>query len=841
MTKPIFPHEMQTVVGMDDLIDLALDLRWSWDHQADDIWRPLAPELWDLTRNPWVILQTIAPGKLQELANDTTFRTRVETLTQKMHTARISAAWFQEVQAQAPLTAVAYFSMEFMLGEALPIYSGGLGNVAGDQLKAASDLGVPVVGVGLLYQEGYFRQAITADGSQLALYPINDPGQLPITPARDANGEWVRFQMRLPAYKVWVRAWQAQVGRVKLYLLDLNDPENPPIVRGITNELYGDGVEMRIAQEVVLGIGGWRLLRRLGLNPEVCHLNEGHAAFAILERAAAFMQTTGQPFEVALQVTRAGNLFTTHTPVEAGFDRFPPNLMWQYLGQYAEKRLGLAERDLMTLGRRNPDDETEPFNMAYLALRGSGAVNGVSLLHGKISRSIFQPLFPRWPQEEVPVGQVTNGIHVPTWDSQASDELWTKHCGKGCWLGETDQLEAIIKEVSNEDLWAMRQASRQALVDYSRNRYARHLAESGASQEEITRAGEILHPEILTLGFARRFATYKRPTLLLHDQEHLVRLLSNPQRPVQILVAGKAHPADRPGQEMIRQWVHFTRRPEVWGRAIFLSDYDMLLTEQLVNGVDVWINTPRRPWEACGTSGMKVLVNGGLNISELDGWWAEAYTPWVGWALGDGREHGDDPGWDASEAEALYSILENEVIPTFYTRNADGLPTEWLVKMRASMTTLTAQFSANRSVRQYTTEYYLPAAATYEARQVDHSTLGVRLANWRQVLEKEWQSLSFGELQVTTRDGQHFFQVEVMLGKIKPEAVQVELFAAAPEGQTWRQPMVRGDKLSGRNGVYLFTVQIPATRPAGDFTPRIIPYFAGVAVPLENPLILWHH
>ncbi|MGQ9921971.1 MAG: alpha-glucan family phosphorylase [Desulfobacca sp.] len=329
MTKPIFPHEMQTVVGMDDLIDLALDLRWSWDHQADDIWRPLAPELWDLTRNPWVILQTIASGKLQELANDATFRTRVETLTQKMHTARISAAWFQEVQAQAPLTAVAYFSMEFMLGEALPIYSGGLGNVAGDQLKAASDLGVPVVGVGLLYQEGYFRQAITADGSQLALYPINDPGQLPITPARDANGEWVRFQMRLPAYKVWVRAWQAQVGRVKLYLLDLNDPENPPIVRGITNELYGDGVEMRIAQEVVLGIGGWRLLRRLGLNPEVCHLNEGHAAFAILERAAAFMQTTEQPFEVALQVTRAGNLFATHTPVEAGFDRFPPNLMWQ--------------------------------------------------------------------------------------------------------------------------------------------------------------------------------------------------------------------------------------------------------------------------------------------------------------------------------------------------------------------------------------------------------------------------------------------------------------------------------------------------------------------------------
>jgi glycogen phosphorylase len=847
MTEPIIASELRRasellrLAGMDELLELALDLRWSWDHGADEIWRPLAPELWDLTRNPWVILQSVAPDKLKKLTANANFRTRVETLVQEMRTSREAASWFQGLQTQAPLTAVAYFSMEFMLGEALPIYSGGLGNVAGDQLKAASDLGVPVIGVGLLYQQGYFRQAIANDGSQLALYPINDPGKLPITPARDANGEWIRLQVHLPGYKVWVRTWQAQVGRLRLYLLDMNDPANPPIVAGITNELYGGGPEIRIKQELLLGIAGWRVLRALGINPEVCHLNEGHAAFVVLERALDFMAATGQPFEVAFQVTRAGNLFTTHTPVEAGFDRFPPNLIWQHLGDYAEKQLSLSYHDLMALGRQNPNDDQEPFNMAYLALRGSGAVNGVSQLHGEVSRDIFQPLFPRWPQDEVPIGHVTNGIHVSTWDSQASDNLWTKHCGKERWLSETDQLEEVMRRVTDQEIWAVRQASRHALVDYVRSRYARQLAETGLPPEKIAEAGQVLDPEALTLGFARRFATYKRPTMLLHDPERLIRLLSDPQRPVQLLIAGKAHPADGAGQDMIRQWVLFDRRPEVWERVIFLSDYDMLLTEQLVGGVDVWINTPRRPWEACGTSGMKVLPNGGLNLSELDGWWAEAYSPQVGWALGDGREHGEDPSWDAAEAAALYDILEKEVIPLFYTRNADDLPLDWLAKVRASVTTLTPRFSANRAVRQYTTEYYLPAAAAYEARQAKQGALGVSMANWRRQLEQEWHSISFGNLQIETRDGQHQFQLEVFFGKVDPQAVQVELFTAEAGDRVWRQPMTRGEKLPDREGGYLFYAQVAATRPPGDFTPRLIPYFPGVAVPLEMPFILWQH
>jgi glycogen phosphorylase len=839
MTEPIFGYEPRKFAGMEELVELALDLRWSWDQSADEIWRPLSPELWDLTRNPWVILESMAPDKLKNLCQDPNFRTRVETLVQTMRAYRSSDSWFQKEQSKSQLTTVAYFSMEFMLGEALPIYSGGLGNVAGDQLKAASDLGIPVVAVGLLYQQGYFRQSITADGSQVALYPVNDPGQLQITPARDASGEWVRLQIHLPGYKVWVRTWQVQVGRLKLFLLDLNDPANPPFSRSITNELYSGGPETRIKQEMVLGIAGWRMLRTLGFNPEVCHLNEGHAAFAILERARDFMKSTGQPFEVALQVTRASNLFTTHTPVEAGFDRFTPNLLWQHLGYYSENHLGLSYRDLMALGRRNPTDDQEPFNMAYLACRGSGAVNGVSRLHGEVSRTIFQPLFSRWPRDEVPIGHVTNGVHVPTWDSKNSDFLWTKHCGRERWLEEPKQLVERFQKVTDQELWAMRQTSRRTLVEFVRQRYARQIAESAGSQQEILQVEKMLDPEILTLGFARRFASYKRPTLLLHDQERLIRLLTNPERPVQILIAGKAHPNDGQGQEMIRQWVQFTRRPEVQGRLFFLIDYDVLLTQELVGGVDLWINTPRRPWEACGTSGMKVLANGGLNLSELDGWWAEAYSPEIGWALGDGREHGDDPGWDAAEAAALYDILEKEVIPSYYTRNAEGLPSDWLAKVRASIT-LTAPFSAHRAVRQYTMEYYLPMAEAYLARQANQGQDGIRIVNWRRHLEQEWQSLSFGNLKIETDDKQHHFQVEVIFGKVDPQAVQVELFAGT-ENRIWRQPMTRGDKLPDREGGYLFYAQVAATRPSSDFTPRIIPYFPDVAVPLEMPFILWQH
>ena len=631
-SHPIYSLLPTKIEGFDSLAELALDMRWSWNHATDEVWRQLDPGLWEITNNPWVVLQTASRDRIKRVLGDSVFRKNVDGLVEASRQAAEAPAWFQRNHAEAPLTSVAYFSMEFMLSEALPIYSGGLGNVAGDQLKAASDLGVPVAGVGLLYQQGYFRQVIDKNGEQQALYPYNDPGQLPITPLRQPNGEWLRLEIALPGYSVWLRAWQVQVGRVKLYLLDSNDAANFPVHRGITSELYGGGPELRLKQEMLLGIGGWRLLRALGLQPEVCHLNEGHAAFAVLERARSFMEETGQPFEVAMAATRVGNLFTTHTAVAAGFDRFAPALIEQYLGGYAKQKLGISLHDLLALGRQNADDSSEPFNMAYLSIRGSGAVNGVSRLHGKVSRHLFLPLFPRWPEDEVPIGHVTNGVHTPTWDSAAADDLWTETCGKDRWLGTTETLEQDIRRVSDARLWQFRSAASKTLVEYARERLSRDLAAAGAPPEDIEAAKHLFDPNTLTLGFARRFATYKRPNLLLHDPQRLLRLLTNKQRPVQLIIAGKAHPADQAGQALIREWMHYIRRPETRPHAIFLSDYDMLLTENLVQGVDVWINTPRRPWEACGTSGMKVLVNGGINLSELDGWWAEAYAPEVGWA-----------------------------------------------------------------------------------------------------------------------------------------------------------------------------------------------------------------
>ena len=535
---------------------------------------------------------------------------------------------------------------------------------------------------------------------------------------------------------------------------------------------------MRLKQEIVLGIGGWRLLRALGLRPEVCHLNEGHAAFATLERARSYMEDSKQPFDVALNVTRAGNLFTTHTAVSAGFDRFHPDLIRQYLSHYALDELAIPVLDLLAMGRQNARDASEPFNMAYLALRASGQVNGVSKLHGQVSRQIFGPLFPRWPQEEVPIGSVTNGIHVPTWDSAAADALWTSACGEKRWRGDRP-AEDDVRHLTNAELWQLRTAGRKTMIGRMRKRYTSQLAAEGRGSLD---ASGIFDENVLTMGFARRFATYKRPNLLLRDPERLIRLLTDPQRPVQLILAGKAHPQDVPGQMLIKQWKDFIKRPEVQGRVVFLNDYDMLLAQELVQGVDLWINTPRRPWEACGTSGMKVLVNGGLNLSELDGWWAEAYSPEVGWAIGDGQEHGEDQAWDAQEAESLYTLLEREVVTEFYERDEANMPSKWLGRIRESMARLTPEFSATRAIREYTENHYLPAASNYQQRAAEDSKQGLGVLHWRQQLDRHWSALGFGTVQVETHDGQHFFQVEVSLGTLKPDQIEVELYANSDHG-----------------------------------------------------------
>ncbi len=826
------------VEGFDSLAELALDMRWSWNHAADSVWRLLDPDLWELTHNPWAVLQTVSRDRILEAFSDPSFRKDVARLLKEKKKSTEAPAWFQMAHPNSALSTVAYFSMEFMLSEALPIYSGGLGNVAGDQLKAASDLGVPVVGIGLLYQQGYFRQVIDSGGNQQALYPYNDPGSLPITPVREPNGEWLRLSVDMPSAKMWLRVWHVKVGKVSLYLLDSNDLANHPSHRQVTSELYGGGASLRLKQEIVLGIGGWRLLRKLGMDVTVCHLNEGHAAFAILERSRDQMEKTGQSFDEALATTKAGNLFTTHTAVSAGFDRFEPLLMDRYFRKYAENDLKIGFEELLSLGRIHPEATDSLFNMAHLAMRGSGHVNGVSALHGRVSRHILGDLFPRWPTPEVPIGSVTNGVHAPSWDSEGADALWSNSCGKDRWLLPTESLENDIHRLSDESIWEFRNASRETFISYARRHLTRQMKVSGESAELIERVSSFFSPDVLTIGFARRFATYKRPNLLLFDPDRLIRLLHHPKGQVQLVIAGKAHPADLAGQKMVREWISFIRRPEVFGRVMFLSDYDMLLSERLVQGVDLWLNTPRRPWEACGTSGMKVLVNGGLNFSELDGWWAEAYSPKVGWALGDGLEHGDDPVWDQVEAESLYEKLEQEVIPAFYERDRNNRPSGWIQRIRESMACLTPRFSSNRAVREYTESYYLPASESVRSRSMENGASGTRIAAWKKKVANYWATLKIRNVSLSNKESQFLFTVLIDPGNLDPSEFSVELYAdAGGDFPMFRQKMEMDP--AAISGDRLYSATVPANRPPGDYTARIIPSFPGVSVPLEASQILW--
>ena len=827
------PHgnQRENREGYNSLAALALNLRSYWIHSTDAIWTRLDPELWDLTRNPWAVLQTASEEKLSELLSDQKFSSLINDLMKARKEALNSPTWFQQNHSNSSLNCIAYFSMEFMLTEALPIYSGGLGNVAGDQLKAAGDLGVPVIAIGLLYSQGYFRQFIDNNGEQQEFYPYNDPSQLPITPLRLPNGEWLRLKIDLPGWPLWLRTWEVKVGRRSLYLLDSNDIANIPAHRGITSELYGGDKELRLKQELILGIGGWRLLEALGIQPEVCHMNEGHAAFVVLERALSFMKKNKQPFAVALNATRKGNLFTTHTAVSAGFDRFSPELITKYLGKYAETKLGISLEELLALGRLNPQED---FNMAYLAIRGSGSVNGVSQLHGVVSRHLFEDLFPRWPEGEIPVEFVTNGVHMPSWDSSASDAFWTEACGKERWLGKTEDLQNKIRAVPDEKIWQMRNQSRSQLIDYTRSRLLRQLSARGVDEKLIEKSKTFLNPDALTLGFARRFATYKRPDLLLYDEDRLLSILMNTDRPVQLIIAGKAHPADGEGHALIKKWMKFISRPEARCHVIFLSDDDMILTEHLVQGVDVWINTPRRPWEACGTSGMKILVNGGLNLSELDGWWAEAYAPEVGWALGDGKEHGYDPIQDNAEANTLYELLEREIVPQFYNRDERNIPLAWIAKIRESMARLTPQYSSNRAVREYTERFYLPLAEGYRKRAENNGAIAKQIVDWKHSLEENWGKLGFGEIKIETNNNQHRFEIQVFLNDLDRQSIKVELYSAA---MTKEMDYV-GQIPNAQNG-HIYRLEVSTEHPASDFTARIIPDYPGVAIPLESNQIFW--
>lgn len=824
------------VEGFETLAQIALDLHWSWNHSSDFIWQYLDQEQWDVSHNPWSLLQTVSSKKIKSALADPEFSGKLSALLAQREQSKNRKFWFEKTFPKAPISCIAYFSMEFMLSETLPIYSGGLGNVAGDHLKGASDLGVPIIGIGLLYQQGYFRQIIDRNGEQKVSLPFNEPWQIPVMPLRDKDGNWVRIAIDLAEHIVWLRAWQVRVGNRMLYLLDSNDPVNFPTYRGITSELYDGDSNVRLMQEIILGIGGWRLLTELGIKPEVCHLNEGHSAFATLERARVLMREMDLPFDVALTITRTGNIFTTHTAVAAGFDKFSSQQISFFLGKYLREHLHISVEDFLTLGQ-GLDDDRNSFNPAVLAIRASGFINGVSRLHGEVSRKLFSPLFPRWPIDEVPVGYITNGVHMPSWDSIAADKIWTKSCEKTRWLGSADCLENEIRKIPDDELWQFRNEANQAFLDFLKNRLCEQAGINSEYKQDITTNSKFFDPNVLTLGFARRFAVYKRPNLLLKNPKRLMRLLSNSERPVRLVIAGKAHPKDTAGQALILQWHDFIRRPGMSNHVIFLDDYDMRLAANLVQGVDVWLNTPQRPWEACGTSGMKVLVNGGINLSELDGWWAEAFSPELGWALGDGQEH-ENSHWDDIEAEMLYELLEHQVIPEFYRRNSENIPVAWVGRMRESMAQLTPRFSTNRSLKEYADNYYLPAAEKYVRYSANDGELGKEKSRFQNKLDEKWSSLHFGKFSANENSGRHYFEAEVFLNGLDANEFKVQLYAnGVNQGDAEKYDMYLMINSTNSDGYKIFRACITTGRAIQDYTPRLI--LANADIPSSAKYILW--
>ena len=816
------------------LEELAYDLRWTGSQFLNAIWHDIDPTVWTRTQNPLLVLRNASPETLERLANDVLFTTRLEQWVTNHRRDESGRTWFDD-QPSAGLRYVAYFSMEFMLAESLPIYSGGLGNVAGDQLKSASDLGVPVVGVGLLYQQGYFRQSLSVDG-QLEALPFNDPSELPVLPVLDENGREVHVPLELPGRELIVRAWRARVGRLSLYLLDTNHPLNTPWDRGITANLYAAATDTRFLQEFVLGVAGWRLLESLGIPVDVCHLNEGHAAFATLARAASHAARARVSFEEALWTTRAGNVFTTHTPVDAAFDRFAVDSVLSYARPFVDA-LGISPRQLADLGRKQPGSD-EPFNMAHLAMRGSGFVNGVSELHGRVSRRLFADLFPRWPLPEIPVQSVTNGVHVGTWDSAAANDLWRGATGVPRWTAELERGAKAVACLSEDAIWQFRSRSRLSLILEVRRRYAQQLAENGASPEQVAEAGRVLDPDVLTLGFARRFTAYKRPNLVLEDEERFCQLLRDTSRPVQFVIAGKAHPRDGMGKAMVRRMARFCARSDVSHRVVFLQDYDMGLAQVLTGGVDLWLNNPIRGNEASGTSGMKVLVNGGLNFSELDGWWDEAFAPHLGWALGGEGQEGTP---DHARANQLYEILECEIVPEFYERDDHGVPRRWARRVRASMAELTPRFSSDRSVRQYTERAYIPAAQAFQQRTADEEAVGRGLAAWADRVQRAWAGVSVARIGEQVGQFAVRLDVRVSLGGLLPDDVSVELYAepVVAGGAPTRVSAELAGSLPGFESTYLYVGSVPKDRPTVHFTPRVVPRAPSARIPLELCLIRW--
>ena len=837
---------------LEPLQRLAQNLWFTWNPDVIELWRRLDRDLWEESQhNPVRMLSSMSQQQLEEAGRNESFL---------LHMDRVLGALDQYMNIKTPYSfhlekgldpgfLVAYFSMEVGMTEALPIYSGGLGVLSGDHLKSASNLNLPLVGVSLLYKQGYFGQYLNEEGWQQEYYAVNDFENMPVRQEKDADGNPVEFTLDIQGRTVRVNIYRVQVGRVALFLLNTNLAENSPEDREITAQLYGGDQDMRFRQEILLGVGGVRALEALGLEPTVFHMNEGHSAFSGLERMRRLIKKGGLSLEAAREVVKSNSVFTTHTPVPAGNDYFPPDLMGKYFGKYAED-LGLSFNECLALGRQNPDNNYEAFCMTVLAIRLSNYRNGVSKLHREVSRGMWKGIWPAFPERDVPIVSVTNGVHIPSYISQEMADLYSRYLGPR-WIENPDNQKVWerVDLIPDTELWRTHERRRERLIAFARRRVREQLLRRGELPSEIKRAEDVLNPEALTICFARRFATYKRGDLLFRDAKRLAGILNDPERPVQIIFAGKAHPQDMAGKAIIKTIVQHVREETFRYRVVFLEDYDMNIARYMVQGADVWLNTPRRPMEACGTSGMKAVANGALHMSILDGWWAEGYSPGAGWAIGAGEEYEDTQYQDEIESRAMYELLEREVIPAFYARTRDGTPREWIRMMKASMRRLCPIFNTHRMLEDYVDGFYVPAAVLHQKMQRERNKTAESFAGWKQKVRTHWKEVRIQEVKL--EDGRAEITVgkampiraRIGLGQLEPGDVSVDLYYGPMDAdgdlvRALTEPMAT-DGASGEDGhVYRATVPFKESGKFG-FLLRVMPKHPLLVHSADMGLVVW--
>jgi starch phosphorylase len=853
--QPIFQFNVSPSIpdSLEPLRKLAHNLYWDWNNEIKGLFQRLDRDLWESSNhNPVLMLGTIAQERLRSAAADEGFVAHMNRATQELDRYLSNRTWYKTQRGESAdksSECYAYFSAEFGLVKSLPIYSGGLGVLAGDHLKSASDLGLPLVGIGLLYQEGYFAQYLNADGWQQEKYPINDFYNLPLELIKNPDGSELRISIDYPGRRVYARAWKVNVGTVALYLLDTNIEPNNRYDQDITDQLYGGDKDLRMHQEIMLGIGGVRLLHALGLDVTAYHMNEGHAAFMALERIRMLVQNSGLSFEEARQMVISSSLFTTHTPVPAGFDLFPPDMVMYYLGEYASI-FNLPREEFLALGRENTGDFSAPLNMAILAIRMSSSINGVAQLHGEVSRGMFQHLWEGVPTEEVPIFAVTNGVHAQSCVAKETQDLYSRYLGDDWAMSgaNNEDLWKRIDLIPDEELWRNHEQRRQELVMFSREWLVKCAKERGASQGELKEASEALNPSALTIGFARRFATYKRATLFLRDVDRIKRIMHDANCPVQFVIAGKAHPKDIPGKELIRKIVHFIHEENMQDSLVFLPNYDIEMSRVMVAGCDVWMNTPRRPREASGTSGMKAAMNGLPNLSILDGWWDEADYVRTGWAIGHGEIYDDPDYQDEVEANDLYDLFEQEVIPLFYDRD-NGLPRGWVAKMKDAIRLNCPFFNTARMVKDYARQAYFPVSDRCHAMSADNFQPAKDLAHWKHTMAERWYDIKIEHIDIAQASDVQVLQdipvkALINLAGLKPEDVRVELYQGAIDDSG---NIVDGSPIpmdyqgqDGYNAIYTTTFAYGSSGFRG-LSLRLLPQHPLLGNAHEPGLILWAH